>query len=213
MKFSTFALLCLTTVISTLVALPTGEQATTPAPEKIDPDSCSLKASPAYAKTKEAFAAFKAAQLYMMGAVINEKETHDELQEASKYQLTKVTKLIDEASTANGQDKRWLRKEFFVGQLKFLRLEVRVANKLLSKGLPSYPWLGKAVNWAKSKWQKLKDMWNQFWSDEEAPKHDVPKDPQVVDKGVEMAETFDNKLEEVDARMEQIEGELDRCEL
>jgi len=131
-----------------------------PAP---DASSCSLNDSPAYAATKAAYDGFKNARMYLLGSIVNDEPTHSQLQAAAKWQLGEVQKAYDQAKAANNGDSKWARKEFYAAKLAFLEVEVKVSTALVNKGLPKFPWLGKAINWVQGKWKKIKELFQKWF--------------------------------------------------
>jgi hypothetical protein len=117
-------------------------------------------ASAAYAKIREAYDTMRNTNLYMFGSIINEEPTHTELQEASKYMIDNVLPpQIEEAKKLNALDKKWARKSFIQSKVAFLEYEVKVAKKLLGKGLPKYPWVSDAIKIASDIFPKMQELW------------------------------------------------------
>jgi len=203
MKFSTVLVICLTTLIPSLLALPV---------EQEKKASCPVTSAPAYGPTKDALTALVSVHKFSMFAVMNEKETHDELIQAAKWQVGLVKRLISEAEAANEKDESKVRSAFFKGELAFLKLEAAASEKVLNIGLPSFPWLGQAANWVQNQWHKAKDAWNNFWhsNKDNTP---APVDPKEAAKGNQAISDFEAKIKEVMDRMSKIESNLDECEL
>jgi len=125
-------------------------------------DLCAANHSPAKNQTKLAFEAFKTAVLYMFASVINAEPTHSELQEAASWQLGQTQDIIKQALDVVIKDKSGIRRDWYTLKLRWLNFKVRVAKGLIGFGLPSWPWLGKVVEWLKKQVQTLKDKWNSF---------------------------------------------------
>jgi len=199
----------LTTVLSAAFALllPAIAAADAPAKNPIAailavPTPVCKTASEAYNATRDAFKSFKNCQLYMMASIINDDPTHTELQEAAKWAIKQVPAAIKKASDLNDPDPKWARKEFIKAKLAFLKFEIKIANQMLTKGLPKEPWLGKAFNWAAAVWPKLRDLWETITghhpppSDPKNPKKpDPPIDPQAI------MDKIDKKLAEIDRQL------------
>jgi len=127
-------------------------------------DLCSTNRSPAQKQVVLAFRAFHTAKLYMLGAIINENPTHDELQEAAKWQLGQTEEIAKVAKDLNNRDRSAIRKGWYKSRLRWLRFKIKVARKLIERGLPCWPKLGKFVTWFKAKREKMRkrmDRWNK----------------------------------------------------
>jgi len=166
------------------------------------PPSVCQTAHQGYNKTRDAFAAFRNLELYILGSIINDDPTHSELQQAAKWQITQVPPLIAAAKALNAPDPHWARKEFISAKLAFLNFEMKYAQKMLDKGIPKMPWMGKAFNWAGAVWGKLRDLWQTILTGPPPPvdpKH-PPKPPAGVDPNAIIA-ALDKKLAAIDYQL------------
>jgi hypothetical protein len=144
------------------IPTPNPSFVTTTAKPVTNEDLCAVSHSPAKAQVKEAFKAFKTAFTYMLGAIINANPTHDELQEAAKWQLGQTEEIIKTAKQALKLDVSEIRQKWYKLRLRWLSFKIAVSKKLLEQGLPSWPWLGKVVQWLKEKRDQLVKAWNDF---------------------------------------------------
>jgi len=180
---------------------------------------CKMNDSPAYAQTKASFEGFKNARMYILGSIINDDPTHLELQEAAKWQLGEVQKSYDAAKAANDGDTKWLRKQFYATKLMFLKVEMGIANKMVNKGLPKLPWLGKVYNWVQGKWKKIKEWWEKlFGKKDPKPAAGAPEKKKAVEvDGIEVdatevsegewqARAHDSKMEAIDRHIEELDN-------
>jgi len=166
------------------------------------PPSVCQTAHQGYNKTRDAFAAFRNLELYILGSIINDDPTHSELQQAAKWAITQVPPLIAAAKALNDPDPKWERKEFISAKLAFLKFEMKYAQKLLNKGIPKMPWMGKAFNWAGAVWGKLRDLFHTIVTGPSPPvdpKHPPPP-PAGVDPNAIIA-ALDKKLAAIDYQL------------
>jgi len=219
---SAFALPANTVTTAAPVTTTTAPVTTTAAPvtaATMEVNACSPAASPAYKDTKAGFTAFKLAEQYLIAAILNDKATHDQLIAATKGELKKVLKLYDSASVENDNDPDWFRRDFFKVKLGILRTEIRLMNRTLQHDLPSFPWLGKAVNWIKTKWTELKTALTKFFSPSSSsktapvpgtPEHPataaaMPSSHEEVVQGEAVLAQHDDKLGEIDEHIKALE--------
>jgi len=137
---------------------------TTTAPStSTDLSSCALKDSPAATSTKLAFAGAKDLYQFIFGSITQGDPTHSELEKVSAWQLGQVKKLYDQAIALNKGDTKKPRKLFYTAKLGFLKLEITTADAMLKKGLPKYPWLGKAISWVMMQWKKIQEVFHRMF--------------------------------------------------
>jgi len=204
---------------------PTTSPPAKPATPQVDPNtSCALSAGPAFTKTKEGLDAYMVCIKFMIGSIINDDPTHSQLIKASKWQLGQVRAKAADAHKANDDDPKWIRQDYFAAKLAFLDFEVDVTEEILNQGLPKYPWLGKALNWAQAKWNDMKGWWNKVWgSGAKGGKPGVPKksattaaapSEKEAKQGNELLKMLSEKMEKAENHLKEMSSyELTRCEL
>jgi len=189
------------------------------------PNSCAFKDSPAAVSTKAGFEGAKNLYKFILGSISQDDPIHSQLQKASVWQLGQVKKLYDQAITLNRADTKRVRKLFFATKLGFLKLEIAAADAMLKKGLPKFPWLGKAISWVQTQWKKLQEMFhNMLGGGDSGAKPASPSaiaaQGAVATQHEDASEAF-HFLDEHEARLTELDQHLteladenaDRCEL
>lgn len=151
MRFTSFVLLSLGLVASIAFSAPQ------------DPPTCYASEAPAYPKTREAMLCVKNGLLYLAGALINSNPTHDELIDAARYQFDQCENLRKEAQKANVEDPKFLRRAYFSSKISTVNNKIRVGHAMIYVGVPSFPFLGKAINWVRKEWEIVKAKWNKLF--------------------------------------------------
>jgi len=211
MRFTTLIIAALATASSLLAS---------PSPRAEIAAECKASNSPAFDPTKTAFEAFKNAELYMLGSIINDDPTHTELEEAAKWQIGKVKDQIAKAEVSNNADANWARKTWFKVKIGWLKFEIKVAETMLAAELPKFPWLGKLYEWGKKKWADFKDAWKKFWhikggkngSATEAiwdsfgeSDDSEPSDPLLSAQAKQVVDGLSGKVDEVDTHLKDLQ--------
>jgi hypothetical protein len=197
MRFVAFITLSLAFVASVAFSVPQAE-------------TCYTNEAPAYAKTKEALTNLKNAYLYIAAALINANPTHDEMIEATRYTLDTVEKLERDAERLNVDDPKTLRRKYYQLKLDALRVKINIAHDMVYVGVPSWPWLGKSIEWLRTSWNKIKASVKKLFHISESVQEDIdisePVDGDLLNQGTEMANNLNAVVGDIDAAISEMDA-------
>lgn len=163
-------------------------------------------------RMEEAYYLLKDTYSLITTAVLSKGEVHDRAIEEARKRLDRVDDLCEEALLLLPEDGKFMHEWYFSFTLDRLSIKAEAARAMLNAGVPSWPFLGKALAKTQSIWSSIKNKIKGLFSkggNEEVAENDVDADTKK--KAETMAEDLNQTFAELDKAIKERETKKGGC--